>query len=276
MKAKASSVVNATVADADATVVGVNATATATDVQSTNTQATVETAAMKNNQADVNAPATPAATPAAVAPFNPASIVTTILRPMTSVTLTDYLEAHRNALAQAVHDNLIHSFCATLLQKGFARVLTENNTLFNALTSDDAKLTHLSTLWTYIEAGCLTASAYKDLTQPKAAPATKAPRSKRTSRNRFTLIAEELMLMSQGADVELTDRASYHKMAEALSRPDAEQMYNLLLNVPKAAPILAAAEATVTNRMAAEAEAAEAAAAIEAERVAAELTSIFG
>jgi hypothetical protein len=254
-----------TVAAADAV------TATVTTPALTNL--TVETAAMKAQDNSNNAAATVNA-PANHPVWDLKPIIST-MRGMTSTTLTDYLAAHEGYLNDSIASGQVAPLVARMLQKGFARVLTESCTLYNGLTTDTAKLEHLATLWTYLEHDCLTKSAYVAATRPAPEPKpAKAPRA--ASQSGMMALSETITAMSLSVDVPVDSRAAYAKIAAALALPTGKTMYATLMTMPKAAAIIAEAEAIMTAAAAARAEAKAAAEAAAAETMANELADMFG
>jgi hypothetical protein len=219
-----------------------------------------------NAVATVNAPAT-----AAVWDLKP--IIAT-MRGMTSTALTAYLAAHEGYLNDSIASGLVAPLVARMLQKGFARVLTESCTLYNSLATDAAKLEHLATLWTYLDHDCLTKSAYVAATRPAPEPkTTKAPKA---TAGGMIALSETITAMSLSVDVPVDSRAAYAKIAEALALPTGKTMYATLMTMPKAAAIIAEAEAIMTAAAAAAAEAKAKAEAAAAEAMANELADMFG
>ena len=234
-----------------------------------------ETAAMK---AQDNNNAVAAVAPA-VAPVNHTAWdlkpIITVMRGMTSTTLTDYLTAHEGYLNDSISSGVVAPLVARMLQKGFARVLTESCTLYNSLTSDTAKLEHLAALWTYLDHDCLTKSAYVAATRPAPEPKpAKAPRA--ASQSGMMALSETITAMSLSVDVPVDSRAAYTKIAAALALPTARAMYATLMTMPKAAAIINEAEAIMQAAVAAQAEAKEKAEAAAAEAMANELADMFG
>jgi len=246
------------------------AAADAADVdQATNSvNPTVETAAMKTQDNSNNAVAT-----AAHSVWDLKPIIST-MRGMTSTTLTDYLTAHEGYLNDSIASGAVAPLVARMLQKGFARVLTESCTLYNSLTTDAAKLDHLATLWTYLDHDCLTKSAYTAATRP--APEPKAAKAPRAAQGSMTALSETITAMSLSVDVPVDSRAAYAKIAAALALPTGKTMYATLMTMPKAAAIIAEAETIMQAAAAARAEAKAQAEAAAAEAMANELADMFG
>lgn len=214
----------------------------------------------------------------AVAPalYDMSRVIATMMT-MTSTTLTDYLAVFYADTAAAVAEGRLHPVIKLLLDKGFARHSTEHNSLHSTLETEEAKLASIRSVIKYWNMNVLTKSAYDAATRPAPEPkAPKAPRAAGGKGNTLRTLANRITAMSLSPDVDLTDRAAYAKIANALTLANGADLYKTLMTIPKAAAIIVAAEGAIETDRVAAAEEAQRVADIEAQAMAAELADMFG
>ena len=237
----------------------------------TTTTSNVETATMKNSTNEVRNAINPVATV-----YDMNRVIATMMT-MQSTVLTDYLAMFYADTAQAVTEGSLAPVIKLLLDKGFARHWTEHNSTHSRIETEDKKLASIREVIRYWNMNVLTKSAYDTATRPAPEPKTaKTTRVAGSSNNTLKALADRITTMSLSADVELSDRAAYAKIANALSLTNGRAMYDTLMTLPKAAAIITAAEAAIANDKEAAAVEAQRLADIEAQAMAAELADMFG
>ena len=249
------------------------AVAVATTTTTNNDSNNVENATMKNSTNEVRNAINPTAT-APVTAYDMSRVISTMMT-MQSTVLTDYLTMFYADTAQAVVDGSLNPLIKLILDKGFARHWTEHNSTHSRIEDEAMKLASIREVIKYWNINVLTKSAYEAATRP--APEPKAPKAPRVAGNgTLKVLADRITAMSLSVEVELTDRAAYAKIANALSLTNGRAMYDTLMTLPKAAAIITAAETAIeADKEAAVAEA-QRLADIEAQAMAAELADMFG
>lgn len=187
-------------------------------------------------------PAAPAEQSAITAPAHiiPYSLtpITATMQAMTSIVLTDYLTAFYADTEAAVINGSLSPVLKLILDKGFARHWTEHNSTFSKIP-DNAKLDSIREAFKYWSVGVLTKSAYDALFKTPTATS-----SGNRGNSVYKTLAARITLMSQSADVELSHRKHYQKVADNLLK-SGRPAYDAMLAIPTAAHIIKAAESAI-------------------------------
>jgi hypothetical protein len=250
------------------------ATATNNNESTTSTNPQSETAIMKNSTTAVAAAINaPVARPVA---YDMSRVISTMMT-MSSTILTDYLTMFYADTATAVTEGSLAPVVKLILDKGFARHWTEHNSTHSRIETETLKLASIREVIKYWNMNVLTKSAYEAATRPAPEPKpAKTPRAAGGASNVLKVLADRITSMSLSVEVELTDRAAYAKIANALSLTNGRAMYDTLMTLPKAAAIIVAAETAIEADKQTELAEAQRLADIEAQTMAAELADMFG
>lgn len=240
-------------------------------VSATNNNPQSETITMKNSTIAVAA-----AINARPAAYDMSRIIATMMT-MESTVLTDYLAIFYADTAAAVVEGTLNPLIKLILDKGLARHWTEHNSTHSRIEGEALKLASIREVIKYWNINVLTKSAYDTATRPAPAPKeTKTPRAAGGNNTALKTLADRITTMSLSVDVELSDRAAYAKIANALSLTNGRAMYDTLMTLPKAAAIIVAAENAIEADKQAAAIEAQRLADNEAQAMAAELADMFG
>jgi hypothetical protein len=204
------------------------ATKKVTELETVTTTATNDTVAPAEQTAPI--------APAHIMPYSLNPIMA-VMSEMTSITLTDYLTAFYANTEAAVISGQLSPVLKLILDKGFARHWTEHNSTFSKLP-ESAKLNSIREAFKFWSVGVLTKSAYDNLFKTPAAV------SSGKGSTVYKTLAARIITMSQSADVELTHRKHYQKVADNLIK-SGKTAYNAMLEIPTAAHIIKAAEAAI-------------------------------
>lgn len=207
----------------------------------TELETVVTSAAAINDNAAIpeqSAPIAPIA-PIAQAHVMPYSLnpIRATMSEMTSITLTDYLNAFYADTEQAVINGQLSPVLKLILDKGFARHWTEHNSTFSKIP-ESAKLDSIREAFKFWSVGVLTKSAYDNLFKTPAAGSGKGGNTS------YKALADKITQLSLSPDVEIDDRKHYAKITANLLK-GGKMAYDKMLTLATPAAIIHAAEQAI-------------------------------